>query len=326
MKTTNNIIINKNSAKNIEEDIGLSKSKCLVMLSTYNGEKYIYEQVMSIINQKNVFCDLLIRDDGSNINTKLVLKKLYDEYPNRINILYEENKGIHYSFSKLINIAQLNYEYYAFADQDDIWDFDKLFVAISAMKQNDSDFYSCCARLVDSNGVYMNRDTSSIKVYEFYMNSPHKILTPGVQGCTMVVSHKMFKDLRMKNMPEKYGHDTWFPIVAYYFYSCIYDANPHMNYRQHDKSWTGNRKKKIKQLFIDINYFIKGMSRYKELASDFLERYEGDLNAEEKEYLNGLINNDNFFRRCYYIKKCKYSKENSLKTMFLRLYYLFGCM
>lgn len=55
MKTTNNIIINKNSVKNTEEDIGLSKSKCLVMLSTYNGEKYIYEQVMSIINQKNVF-------------------------------------------------------------------------------------------------------------------------------------------------------------------------------------------------------------------------------------------------------------------------------
>ena len=97
-------------------------SNVVVLLSSYNGEQYIKEQVESILGQKNVRVKLLIRDDGSTDATPNLLSK-YSQLPN-VDVVYGKNIGASNSFLWLIKNAP-ECEYYSFSDQDDVWDNDK---------------------------------------------------------------------------------------------------------------------------------------------------------------------------------------------------------
>ena len=96
-----------------------------IMLSTYNGEKYIRKQLDSLVNQSyKAYMKVFVRDDGSTDNTLSIL----EEYIEKINltIIKGENVGPGKSFWKLFMNQNINADYYAFCDQDDIWDSDKL--------------------------------------------------------------------------------------------------------------------------------------------------------------------------------------------------------
>ncbi|EME3486548.1 glycosyltransferase, partial [Enterococcus faecium] len=126
--------------------------RVIVLMSTYNGEKYIREQLDSIFNQKNIAVKVVIRDDGSNDATQSIL----DEYKKKHNLNWYTGKNLNaaWSFMELINNAP-DSNFYAFADQDDVWDNDKLFIAVEAMKNCGTEtnekaiMYSCPTRLVD---------------------------------------------------------------------------------------------------------------------------------------------------------------------------------
>ena len=122
--------------------------KVQVLLSAYNGEKYIQEQIDSILNQSNVEVSLLIRNDGSTDDTRKILDS---QSTQNIKCINDKNIGLVRSFVELINQAD-EAEYYAFSDQDDVWDNDKLCSAISMLEdyKNMPAVYSSNARLVDS--------------------------------------------------------------------------------------------------------------------------------------------------------------------------------
>ena len=97
------------------------KYRVKVLLSSYNGENYIDKQITSILNQENVDISILIRDDGSKDNTRNLLSK-YAENPH-IEVVYGENIGFKKSFSTLVKLAAKDdtaFDYFAFADQDDL--------------------------------------------------------------------------------------------------------------------------------------------------------------------------------------------------------------
>lgn len=104
-----------------------------VLMSTYNGEKYIKEQLDSIFNQKEVQVTLYVRDDGSTDRTLDIVQS----YSNTVLLPFDENKGPGLSFMTLLyHVMSLptQYDYYAFADQDDIWMDEKLIKAIQQIK------------------------------------------------------------------------------------------------------------------------------------------------------------------------------------------------
>ena len=115
-----------------------NKIRVLVLLSTYNGEKYLLEQLNSIFCQKGVDVSLLIRDDGSTDSTVEILNNIARVKSN-VEILTEKNVGFVRSFSNLIlyvtnSLKYSSFNYFAFADQDDIWLCNKLEKTISEIK------------------------------------------------------------------------------------------------------------------------------------------------------------------------------------------------
>ena len=92
--------------------------KVIILLSAYNGEKYIREQIKSIINQTYSEIKIYVRDDGSKDQTPQILKEFADE--GMIKLYLGENIGFVKSFLWLVKNCE-NADYYAFADQDDVW-------------------------------------------------------------------------------------------------------------------------------------------------------------------------------------------------------------
>ena len=141
----------------------------LVLMSTYNGELYLPEQIESIMQQKDVNVSLLIRDDGSKDNTENIVKQFQGKYPNRIDFYRGKNLGPAKSYLDLIKTAK-KYEYYAFADQDDYWEKEKLNRAISKIKDannKNGKVYLSSLHLVD-------KDLNHISYSKIDKKSPSK--------------------------------------------------------------------------------------------------------------------------------------------------------
>lgn len=96
-----------------------NQSPIAILLSTYNGERYIKTLIESILNQSYQNFILYIRDDGSQDSTLAIIKNFCKNHSNIVLIESNENLGSKYSFLKMLSLIES--DYYMFCDQDDIW-------------------------------------------------------------------------------------------------------------------------------------------------------------------------------------------------------------
>lgn len=105
-----------------------------VLMATYNGERFLREQLDSLLNQKDVTVKILVRDDNSKDSTVSIL----EEYKSKSLLQWYtgEHLGVEKNFLDLLRHAP-EADYYAFCDQDDVWDDNKLSVAINHLRNLD---------------------------------------------------------------------------------------------------------------------------------------------------------------------------------------------
>ena len=122
--------------------------KVQVLLSTYNGEKYLKEQIESILKQKEVDKKLIVRDDGSSDSTIKILEEISNK--NKKIIFYKgKNIGPARSFMELLKKSE-EADYYSFADQDDIWEENKIISAINKLNNiNEPELYLSALGIVN---------------------------------------------------------------------------------------------------------------------------------------------------------------------------------
>lgn len=114
----------------------MNSKKVVILMSTYNGEKYIEEQLESLLNQTYSDIKIFIRDDGSKDRTKEIIKQFLQKSKN-IFLIEGENIGFINSFFELLNISDTA-DYYAYCDQDDVWMEDKIERAVKFLEKSDS--------------------------------------------------------------------------------------------------------------------------------------------------------------------------------------------
>ena len=112
-----------------------------VLMSTYNGERYLKEQIDSILDQEGVDTALYIRDDESADQTVQIIEEYRKKYPGKIHLLKGRNKGPGRSFMELVYKVPDDYDYYAYSDQDDIWLTDKLEEGIRFLNESGKELY-----------------------------------------------------------------------------------------------------------------------------------------------------------------------------------------
>ena len=160
--------------------------KVLIMMSVFNGGLNIRRQITSILKQNNVDVHILIRDDGSDYETKKILKAIQIEFPDNITCSFDENVGWKQSFMSLLFNAEVGYDYYGFSDQDDLWMEDKVISCINLMEKDPQEGI----KLAHCNSLSVDCNLQRREEQEFRYACPpsHKaaIATEYFQGCGML--------------------------------------------------------------------------------------------------------------------------------------------
>lgn len=250
----------------------IKKKKILVLMSTYNGEKYLKEQIDSLLSQENVDLNILVRDDGSSDSTLSILK----DYSNKGLLTWYcgENLRSAKSFMDLIQRAS-NADYYAFCDQDDVWNPDKLYMAISKLekfKEKDCSVLYCSNyQLVDEQ---LNNLSDNNHVSTTTFNAA--LVSSCATGCTIVFNYELLKILKKFNPTNIVMHDDWAHKVCLSVGGIvIYDSNKMLKYRQHDNNVDGGQhsfKQRLQGILRRIIY--KDCIRSKQIQDILIGYYE----------------------------------------------------
>ena len=208
-----------------------------VLMSSYNGEKYIREQIESILVQKGNFeLNIWVRDDGSSDKTQSILREY--EREGKLQWYTGENIKPARSFMDLINHCK-GYDYYAFADQDDYWLPEKINCGITTIGTECKPvLYFSNAYLVDAELKMLGRNVyRSTPKTDFYTLS----CAGGYLGCTMVFNKHLAEIIQTHSIPQNMiMHDFFTALVCSSTDGkIIYDAMPTMKYRQHGNNVVG---------------------------------------------------------------------------------------
>lgn len=267
--------------------------KVCILLSTYNGEKYLQQQIDSLYAQINVDVRIFVRDDGSNDQTIAILKSnenaCFSWYRGSGNI------GPAKSFMELIKLAP-ECDYYAFCDQDDYWKPEKLSKAISLLKNTPDDksaFYYSNVNVTDENLNVLS--TSDINVQ--YSNLKHVMMHNSAIGCTVVFNNKLRSTILEYNPEYIYMHDWWLYQVCLVTNGIvIFDHNSYILYRQHDSNAVGFYSKR-RSIFDRV--FKKAERINSKMALELLKGYKNYMSEETYCTIYDLANYTN-------VLKCKF--------------------
>lgn len=246
-------------------------NKVLVLLSTFNGEKYLEEQLNSLIDQRKVIVQILVRDDGSTDGTLDILNKWKNK--GLLEYYVGENMGPAHSFLDLLHKAPYA-DYYAFCDQDDVWMSDKLQVAVESLKDHVEEpaLYVSKTTLVDAqlNPLNYIENNYNYTFGESYLRNP-------CIGCTMVFNEKM-KDLACLYNPSYISmHDGWIYKLCLAMHGFLYaDKNSYIKYRQHMNNVVGGESSLFKTWKRRWEFFFKRSSGSRFLTNK--ELYKGYYN------------------------------------------------
>ena len=248
-----------------------------VLMSTYNGSKYIKRQLETLFNQKNVQVSILIRDDGSADDTLQIIKEINSS---KIELIEGNNLGFAESFWSLIKIEN-DYDYYAYCDQDDIWHEDKLYSAVKKIENyNMPALYTSDVIAVDENETAIKKNAFNVTKTLTYADSLIKSVLP---GCTFV-SNKALKQKLAKYNGFMISHDWTTYIIANITGCVVFDPVPHINYRLHGNNAIGidsnylEFKKKLRRFF-----FPKQKNTRSRVAENIFFYYSDEMSDEKKE-------------------------------------------
>ena len=274
--------------------------KIKILLATYNGEKYIKEQINSILAQKDVLVDTVVSDDGSKDNTVNIIKEFYPHIS--VNQNFPGTGSAAKNFLKMVINLDFNedFEYIAFSDQDDIWLPEKMSSALKLLKKNDADLY--CSNLT-------KWDTSNGSFSELKKDFPQKefdyLFEGGSAGCTYVFTKKIAKELQSFLVKldasnwKGFSHD-W---LVYFFartrnFKVFIDGNSFIHYRLHQENVHGHLNKlswnTIKEKSSEV---LKGY--YQNHVMNYIQ-YLDKNSVEYKIYKSFL---GNYFQRNFIIWK-----------------------
>lgn len=271
-----------------------------VLMSTYNGEKYLRAQLDSVLSQKEVDIKLVVRDDGSSDTTLNILQE-YASADKRIIILNEANCGAEMSFHHLCGFAcqNTNADYYAFCDQDDVWLPEKLSTAIKHLEQFDylaPALYFSNLRMVDSE----LKDIRNLFSDDEVVVSKHMALIQiFTYGCTCVFNRPAIEAYCRTDFSRELAHDNWIYVICMFLGNVFYDNSPHILYRQHGSNLSGKKVSGFKLAYRRFRRALRGhWGRDFELyATSLLNIFSDRILPEDRLYISHIANYRKSFRK-----------------------------
>jgi len=209
--------------------------RVVVLMSTYNGERFIEEQVVSILSQLPSEGLLMIRDDGSTDKTVEKIKNIHDS---RIQIEEGKNIGFAKSFLSLLNKTSQDVQMVMFSDQDDVWLDGKIQRAWECLSKSEGQATLYCSRqiIVDQKLKILDLSEKIVHQPSFSNAIAENIVT----GCTASINKQAIQLMQRSGVPKNvYFHDWWLYLVISAHGTVIVDDAALILYRQHEHNFMG---------------------------------------------------------------------------------------
>lgn len=220
----------------------MAEAKVAVLLCTFNGEQHLEEQLESIAQQQGLaHIDIWVSDDGSTDGTLDLLERFRQRWDKgRFVIKQGPKKGFAANFLSLACDTQIEADYYAYSDQDDVWEIDKLSRAVRALSQHRSELAALyCSRttLISESGELLGKNSPIFSKPPSFRNALVQSLAG---GNTMVFNQQAKSLLFQAGKVDIVSHDWWtYLLVTGAGGSVMYDTRPSIRYRQHDDNEMG---------------------------------------------------------------------------------------
>ena len=209
-----------------------------IAMATYNGEKFIREQLNSLAAQVYLPSELIVTDDGSNDKTLDIIADFSRTAPFSV-LIHPNTSRLNYRENFMRCASRCSGDLIAFCDQDDIWDPDKLATLVEYFDRPDVDLVFHDFRLIDADGnqiADMASDLCPVSVDPW----------TNIRGLTIAFRRKLLKyselwelSIDQFNPAERMGHDQWYLFLAHSFNSYRHISQPLLSYRQHGANLYG---------------------------------------------------------------------------------------
>lgn len=304
------------------------KKVVTVLLAAYNGEKFIAEQLDSLVNQTYKDLKIVIRDDGSIDATNEIINRYAEIHPDKIEICPFSNPtgSAAGNFFKLLELYKD--DYIMLCDQDDVWQPDKVEKTLFFMKEQEEKHGTDTPILVHTD-LYVANEKLDILSQSFikYQNlstentALNQILMQNcITGCTVMINRAFHEKLYV--FPSKLGmHDWWLGIIAAAFGKIAFLNAPTILYRQHGSNEVGAKNaKSLSFIFEKIKKVKLIKENYKliSLQAEFLRNnYQELLTAKQKRLLDAVADlpNKNRIEKIKTIKKYRLYKNTVLRNI-----------
>ena len=294
--------------------------KVNILLSSYNGEKYIAEQLESLLSQTYPNIEVFIRDDGSADNTREILNRYFDN--ERFHITLGENVGFIKSFLYLLRGCD-KADFYAFCDQDDVWLPDKISRAVEALSKENGDapvLYFSNYDFYDEQMRFLShaKAPSNLSFANCLVDCAPLGFTSVMNDCA--------RSTIIKNLPEhSCGHDWWAYMVCTGLGKVIFDNYPTTKYRRTGNNVSNGGASFLKFQIWRFKKFFLGdyFSNITEMLRDYERIYGKELSNEKQDVLM-LFSEKNFSHAINKIFYPHMFRQNITDEVFLRLCFMLG--
>lgn len=317
-----------------------------IILAAYNGEKYIIEQIETIIKSGFTHWKLWVFDDGSTDGTRLIVEDYERKYPDKI--VYkqnERNKGVTLNFLEGLCTVESSIKtskdvldkgasgdksdmnnYYMFCDQDDAWMPDKIERTLRQMKKVEKKYGINSPAAVYTDAVVVD-DKLKVLSSSFYKVSkldtrrkdiPHLMMENKLIGCTVMINEALVNKITVLPQNARY-HDWWIGLIASAFGHISYLPKPTLYYRQHSGNVVGNQNftAYVKNRFSSLNKQKEAIHKCILQAKEFYDIYNQDLSETTKNeiYIFANLNKKDYIERKKMVIRHGYLKTGILRNI-----------
>lgn len=290
-----------------------------ILLATRNGGRHLNEQLQSIDRQTFIDWELLVSDDNSTDETLSILERYQQKLgADRLKIFEGPNDGYAKNFLSLVHAVNDDSDFYAFSDQDDIWEPAKLERAIAEIQAIESDvpvMYCSSTRYIDSAGDHLGYSCRNIKEISFR----NALMQNIAGGNTMVFNRRAIFELKYlgERTREIISHDWMlYQLVTGCGGEVIFDTTPTVKYRQHQSNAIGSNNSfaaRLKRLLLFFKGRYRGWINDNLVALKHCESRLSDQANRDLQYLN-CVRNGSWTVKLGYLIKPKFKRQNKIET------------
>ena len=268
--------------------------RACILLSTYNGSRFILEQLDSLTSQLDCLVDIRARDDGSTDDTAEKLRR-HSQADGRLTIVGGSNLGVTNSFLSLLRDAPDGYDAYFFCDQDDVWNPRKVSYAmrtLSAQAAATPALYFCRLRYISETGVHLG--SSRVPPHVGLQNA---LVENVAIGCTLAMNGAARRAICDRLPKRAIMHDWWSYLVVSALGAVVFDPRTLIDYRQHGGNTVGAEQGKLSVRMVRRFRRKADVVTRSAQAAEFLHLYSDKMPRENRQLVELFVAGKHSWRR-----------------------------